>query len=128
MENKESAKYKTKNINTFSNEFFLALKNHKSANINSIRNLRLIATRVYSVCASGSFDCPFIKIRIVVNAIIEKPPHRITISVIGMFRFTAGARKYPVKIINTLSRTSLKMVLEITIQSVNHFKKSLIAV
>jgi hypothetical protein len=49
MENKVSAKYKTKNIKTEGKEIFLATINQRSANMISSRNLRLSATRLYKV-------------------------------------------------------------------------------
>jgi hypothetical protein len=45
-ENKVNVKYKTKNNMTDDNPVFLAIKNHKNANISSARNLRLIETRL----------------------------------------------------------------------------------
>jgi hypothetical protein len=75
-----SAKYKTKNIKTDCKEVFLATKNQISAITISNRNFRLTATRLYKVWLSGSLVCPFKKMKIVINAIIEKAVAKIPIS------------------------------------------------
>jgi hypothetical protein len=55
IENKESAKYKTKNNNTDIKEVFLATINQIRANTISSRNFRLMETRLYRVWLPGSF-------------------------------------------------------------------------
>jgi hypothetical protein len=50
-----SDKYKTKNNKTEYNDVFLATINQRSANINSKRNFRVMASRVCRVWLSGSF-------------------------------------------------------------------------
>jgi hypothetical protein len=75
-----SVKYKTKNIKTDVKEVFLATINQRSANMSSIRNFRLNATRLCRVWLSGSLACPFKKIRIVTSEITEKTGDNIKIS------------------------------------------------
>jgi len=78
--NKVSVKYKTKNIKTDGKEVFLATINHRSANTISSRNFNPIATILYKAWLSGSFACPFKKIMIVINEIIEKERDKIAAS------------------------------------------------
>jgi hypothetical protein len=79
--NKVSVKYKTKNNITEGNKVFLTTINQISANTNSMRNFRLIATRVCKVWLSGSLYCPRMKIKTVIRAITEKESDKIIISV-----------------------------------------------
>jgi len=61
-ENKVNVKYKTKNIITDDNPVFLDIKNQINANINSARNLMLIAMRLCMVWLAGSLLRPLKKI------------------------------------------------------------------
>jgi len=75
-----SVKYKTKNIKTDCKEVFLATINQRSADTISSRNFNPIATILYKGWLSGSFACPFKKIVIVINEIIEKERDKIAAS------------------------------------------------
>lgn len=77
-----NVKYKTKNINTYVIDDFLAIINQTRANINSSNNLRLIATRLWKIRLSGSFDWPLKKIQSVriVMAVNESDKTGISIS------------------------------------------------
>jgi len=79
-ENNVNVKYKTKNNMTEDNPAFLAIINQKTANIISIRNLRLRETMVCIVWLSGLFFCPLKKINKVINVISVKTTDRIAIS------------------------------------------------
>jgi hypothetical protein len=75
-----SVKYITKNTKTDVSEFFLEIKNHRSASIISSKNLRLIATRVCIARESGSRFLPLKNMVSVIAAIREKEAVRIMIS------------------------------------------------
>jgi len=82
-------KYKTKNIKTDCEEVFLATINQRSADTISSRNFNPIATILYKGWLSGSFACPFKKIVIVINEIIEKERDKIAASL--KLRFVSPA-------------------------------------
>ncbi len=111
IENKVSAKYKTKNIKTDGKDVFLATINHRSAKTISRRNFTLSATKLYNVWLSGSLVCPFKKIRIVIKAIIEKTVDRTTASLKQRFSLTTDTSKYSVKSNSTFNNISNKAYL-----------------
>ena len=78
--NKVSVKYITKNRKTDVREFFLEIKNQRSASIISSKNLRLMATRVCIALESGSRLSPLKNIVSVIAEIREKEAVRIMIS------------------------------------------------
>jgi hypothetical protein len=80
-ENKVNVKYKTKNNKTADKPVFLAIKNQANANSSSIRNLRLIATRLCMVWLAGSLLCPLKNIIKARSAIRVNPAETAVISV-----------------------------------------------
>jgi hypothetical protein len=58
IENRENAKYSTKNNTSEVREVFLATKNQKSASTISMSILMLKATIIYMVLPEGSFFIP----------------------------------------------------------------------
>jgi hypothetical protein len=74
--NNESVKYITKNAKTEDSEFFLKIKNQRSASTISSSSLTETATRVCMVLESGSPDCPLRKIITVEEHIREKAGRR----------------------------------------------------
>jgi hypothetical protein len=72
IENRENAKYSTKNNITEATEVFLATKNHKSARTISRSILMLIAARRCIVWPSGSFFIPLWKTYRINSTIAEK--------------------------------------------------------
>lgn len=101
--NKVSVKYKTKNNITEEIKVFLTTINHRSANINSMRNFRLIATRVCMVWLSGSLYCPLMKIKTVIMAITEKEKDKITISEYSITQSVVVTNIHPAVINSTFS-------------------------
>jgi hypothetical protein len=128
MENKVSAKYKTKNIKTDGKEVFLATINQRRANTISSRNFTLTATRLYKVWLSGSFVCPFKKIRIVINVIIEKTVERTAASPKQRFNFANDTSKYADNINSIFNSIREKAYLWIRFKNQDHLIKSLTAV
>jgi hypothetical protein len=84
-ENKVNVKYKTKNNMTDDNPVFLAIKNHRNANISSVKNLMLTATSECIVWLSGSFFLPLKKIISTRSAIIVKTADASPISMYVRF-------------------------------------------
>ncbi|MGB8492053.1 MAG: hypothetical protein WCE64_13435, partial [Bacteroidales bacterium] len=81
IENKENAKYSTKNNITEVREFFLATKNHRRTRTISMSILRLIATIRCMTRLSGSLFCPRWKMKRVRVVIAKKQSVKISISV-----------------------------------------------
>jgi hypothetical protein len=77
IENRENAKYSTKNNIRESPEVFLATKNHNRARTISRSILMLIAARRCIVRLEGSFLIPLRKIQSISNTIAEKENVRI---------------------------------------------------
>ncbi|NMC37746.1 MAG: hypothetical protein GYA41_05435 [Bacteroidales bacterium] len=77
IENRENAKYSTKNNKREEAEFFLARKNQERARTISISILTLIAAIRYIVRPAGSFASPLMKINRIARLIAKK--HRISI-------------------------------------------------
>jgi lysophospholipid acyltransferase (LPLAT)-like uncharacterized protein len=109
--NKVRVKYKTKNIKTDCKEVFLATINQRSADIISSRNFRLRATRLYNTWTSGSFFCPFKKIRIVIKEIIEKEGDKIRNSRKLRFILTTETSRYAVNNSSIFNNNSKKTYL-----------------
>jgi len=101
-----NVKYKTKNNKTEDKPVFLATKNQANANISSIRNLRLIETRVCMVWPAGSLLCPLKKIIKIRRLINIKPADTATISVKLNSILTYLTTRNPATSITTSSNAS----------------------
>jgi hypothetical protein len=101
-ENNVSVKYKTKKINTYCKEFFLATIKKSNASTRSRRNFNPIATRVCIVCASGSFAWPLLKILIVTKAMAEKDNESARMSLNFTESSASETRMHPAAMIRIL--------------------------
>jgi hypothetical protein len=115
IENRENAKYSTKNNKREVAEVFLARKNQERARTISISILTLIAAIRYIVRPAGSFASPLLKMDRIVRLIAKK--HRISINRSYRVRaiFRIGIERYPAMKSRQLSKINLRIVfLKIT--------------
>lgn len=110
IENRENAKYSTKNNIREEAEFFLARKNQERARTISISILTLIAAIRYIVRPAGSFESPLMKMDRIIKLIAKK--QRISIDrsyrVRAIFRMVI--ERYPATKSRQLSRINLRIV------------------
>lgn len=110
IENRENAKYSTKNNKREEAEVFLARKNQERARTISISILTLIAAIRYIVRPAGSFLSPLIKMDRIVRLIAKK--HRISInrSYLLSAVFSMVIERYPATKSRQLSRINLRII------------------
>ena len=110
IENRENAKYSTKNNKREEAEVFLARKNQERARTISMSILTLIAAIRYIVRLAGSFLSPLMKMDRIVRLIAKK--HRISIN--RSYRlsavFSMVVERYPATKSRQLSRINLRII------------------
>jgi hypothetical protein len=119
-ENKVNDKYKTKNNITDDNPVFLAIKNQMNANISSVRNLMLTATRLCMIWLAGSLFWPLKKIirtkRLIRVKIADATPMSLKIRGVSMF----------VTIMYPAASTSISMIASKNTDLARGFKRWII--